>query len=678
LKIVVVICVFIFILISCQQKKTNVISASETIVDSLLLYSNDLKLDQQKRLQYNNRLWEILQTKENDSITRVNYFKLSAGYYNIGQLEKYLAVCRKAYNLALQKKDSLNIAKSLYRIGDYYSDNFENDSAYYYYTRAEKTYLRVKNNNDDIVRLKYNKANILLFEKDFLGCEIAIVQVLKLAKHNKNTRLIYDCYITLANALDGLNDSTKALEYYNKAFETTILLKEDPQYLILKAQSYNYIGELYKKQKQYRKATNYFKNALAFGDLKETLPYLYAAIINNLAYSNLKLGYKDSLIKFEEALTISKNSNSIPIIVSSKYNLSEYYLSQGNIDQAILYSQDALKMAHDNKIYEDELKTLQLLARIDYKNNEQYNNRFITLTDSLQNNERATRNKYARIEFETDEILTEKKVIETEKDKISQQRWVIVGFGSFFILVIGLAYMAKVQHSRNKELQFEQEKQKANEEIYALMLDQQSKINDGRLMEKKRISQELHDGVMSKLTSTRLNLFVLNKKTDEETIQKCLVHINNIQAIEKEIRTIAHDLSNEFFTKNDSFKAILESLFLDQNELTPTAFKIEIDQTIEWDTIPSTFKMNMYRILQESIQNAHKYAQAHYVNASIAKHEKKLHINISDDGVGFDVEKAKTGIGFKNMNERIKTLQGSLEIDSVIGKGTNINLIIPL
>jgi signal transduction histidine kinase len=677
LKLYSVFFVCFFCLISCQTKKTKVLKNENSKLDSLFLKSNESSIGVFSRLKYNDSILGILEGIENDSLTRNNYLKLSAGYYNIGELEKYLKVCRKLYNLSVEKKDSLSIAKSLYYIGDYHYQKFHSDSAYYYYTKAEKTFIKLKSESD-IARLKYFKANILFYEKDFLGCEIATIQVLKIATQQKDLRLIYDCYIKLGNALDGLNDSVKALEYYNKAFETTNLLKEDSQYLSLKSQTYNYIGELYKKQKQYNKAVYYFKNALDFADLRESLPYLYAAIINNLAYCNFKLGNKNELIQFENALNISKKINSIPVIVSVKYNLAEYYLSKDNITQAILYSQDALKMANKNKIYEDELKTLQLLARIDIKNTSLYNNRFITLTDSLQNNERATRNKYARIEFETDEILNEKETIETEKTKISNQRWVILGFGSFFILVIGLAYMAKVQHSRNKELQYEQEKQKANKEIYALMLEQQTKINEGRLMEKKRISQELHDGIMSKLTSTRLNLFILNKKTDEETIQKCLGHINNLQTIEKEIRAIAHDLSNEFFSNDDSFKTIIEALFLDQNELTSTVFKTEIDDSIDWSKIENTFKMNLYRIFQETIQNIHKYAHAQLVTVDITLQKNQLRINITDDGVGFDTQKSKNGIGLKNINERVKTLKGRIEIESEIGKGTHINLIIPL
>ena len=665
---------------SCDKnhKKEEQVSNIQ-IINTLFSKANDASVDKKARVKYADSINSILSQKENDSLTRFYYFKLSDSYYNIQEDQKNINVSRIVYKMSEESKDTLGVAKGLYYIGDYHFSKFNNDSAYYYYTKAEKTYLSLNVNNVDISRLRFNKASILFQEKDFLGCETAVISILKTAKQKNNTRLVYDCYISLGNALDGLNDSTNALDYYNKAFVMTSELKDDPQYLILKAQAYNYIGRLYQKQNEYSKAISYFTRALSFDDFKEKLPFLYGNLINNLGYSKLKLGDMSCIYNLREALDLREDIDNSPGIVSSKLNLSEYYLTQKDTVKAITYSTEALQKAHENRIFEDELKSLELLAKIDAKNTINYNNRFIRLTDSLQNNERAIRNKFARIEFETDEILVEKKNIETEKDKISYQRWVILGFSGLTLIVMGLLYVARMQRAKNKELQLEQEKQKANEEIYSLMLDQQTRINAGRDAEKKRISQELHDGVMSKLTSTRLNLFILSKRTDEDTIKKCLEHIANIQNIEKEIRGISHDLAKDIFATKDSFKMIMEGLFEEQNELsTSTHFTLEINDSIQWDAIASTIKMNLYRIFQESIQNVNKYAKAKEVIASITQFENEIHVDISDNGVGFDTTKTKEGIGLKNMKTRMKSVNGVLEVESVINKGTHINLIIPI
>jgi signal transduction histidine kinase len=671
--------VFTFIfLLACTKKKDNVVAVKNNLnIDTLLSKVDNYKIDEKKRIEYADKVSALLKSKENDSLIRSYYFKLSDCYYNLQENQKNIEVCRIVYKMSQISNDTLGVAKAQYYIGDYHYSKFDNDSAYYYYTQAEKTYFS-NSSKQDISQLKYNKANILFYEKDFLGCEIAIIEVLKKVKHSKNTRLIHDCYITLANALDGLNDSEKALEYYNKAFDMTNQLQQDPQYLILKAQAYNYMGKVYEKQEKHKQAIAYFKKGLAFDDLKTNLPFLYANLINNLAYSKFKTGDKTALEQLKEALQIRESIKYTPGIVSSKINLSEYHLAQNDTIKALAYANEARLEAHNNKIFEDELKALQLLARIDPKRESVYDDRFIKLTDSLQSKERATRNKYARIEFETEEITNQKNDIEAERNRISSQRWIILGFSLFLILISILAYITKLQHTKNKELQFEKDQQIANEEIYQLMLDQQNKIDEGRQKEKKRISQELHDGVMSKLTSTRLNLFILSKKTDEETIKKCLMHIEGIQNIEKEIRSISHDLAQDIFSGKDSFKTIVAELFEQQKTISNVDCHLEIEDKINWDTIESTTKMNLYRIFQEALQNIHKYAKAKNIVASITKHNDTINVDITDDGVGFDVKKLKEGIGLKNMYSRIKTVQGTIDIESKIGKGTHINLIIPI
>lgn len=673
-----VLILFSLFFISCTEKEKN--KSHEPVndnVDSLLVKANDFKRDGKIRLEYSDKVYELIRNQPNDSVKRANYFKLAGRYYNLKKFEKYIKICRRVYLMALESKDTLDVAKALHYIGDYHYEKFQNDSSYYYFSKAEKTYVFLKRQKD-VNSLRLYKANILFFEKDFSGCETAIVSILKTLPERGDERLRFDCYSTLGNALDGMNNNENALKYYNKAFEATDNLTSDPQYLLLKAQVFNFIGRVYQKEKKHLLAIDYFKNALLFDDFRQKEPLMYANLINNLAYSRFKSGDNSALFELKEALAIRDSLDNIPGIVSSRINLSEFYLDQNDTVKAFINSNEARRKAHDNKIFEDELRAFELLAKIDVRKSSFYNEKFIKLTDSLQNNERATRNKFARIEFETDEILNQKNNIEAEKNKLATQRWIIAG-SSVIIFALGiLLFIVRMQRAKNRELQFEQEQQKANEEIYQLMLSQQSKIEEGRQNEKKRISQELHDGIMSKLTSTRLNLFVLSKRTDEETIKKCLVHIEGIQNIEKEIRSISHDLNQDLFSAKDSFKTIIEALFEEQKNISNVDCELEIDEAIAWETVESTTKMHLYRIFQEALQNIHKYAKATKISAAIIKVDNSIHIEIKDNGAGFNTEKTREGIGLKNMHSRIKIVNGEITIRSQKGKGTSIHLVVPL
>ncbi|MCL9805914.1 sensor histidine kinase [Flavobacterium amniphilum] len=667
----------LFIFSSCHEEKSNTGSVSSEEIESLLIKANDFEVANKERVAISNHILQLLQNQPNDSLNRARYFKLAGRYFNAEDYVKYLYVCRELYKMSNQAGDTLYIARSLNYIGDYHYNRFKNDSAYYYYIKTEKAYSHLKG-NPEVLRVKFWKANILLHEKDFTGAETAIVSILKEAKIGDDARLVYDCYITLGNALEGLNNLDESLIYYQKAYESSLELKKDPQHLLLKAQAYNFIGRLYLKKEEYENAIFYFKSALQFANFKNSDPVVYSNLINNWAYAKLELKDESSIGMFNEAVQIREKLNNIPGIVSSQINLSKYYLFKRDTIRALYYGLSAKKMANENKIFEDELSALKLLAKIEPHKNAKYVSRYIKLSDSLQDVERSTRNKFARIEFETDEILSQKNNIEAEKKKISIQLWVIVALSVGLLLLIIMAYITKAQHSKNKALQFEREQQKANEEIYRLMLNQQSVIDEARQNEKRRISQELHDGIMSKLTSTRLNLFILGKKNDEETIKKCLNYIAQIQDIEKEIRSISHDLGKENFLENDSFKAIVESLVESQRVFSDIDYVIEISSEIDWKDIESSIKINLYRIFQESLQNIYKYSKAKNVLIEIIKTDKGLSAIIKDDGRGFDTRKVREGIGLKNMQSRIKSLNGELKIMSGINKGTTIQILIPI
>ncbi|MES2812971.1 MAG: sensor histidine kinase [Bacteroidota bacterium] len=665
---------WVIALFSCNNRKdvNNPIVLKE--VDSLFSVSNDFNVNKQQRVLLANKLFELLQNRDNDSIKRAGFYKLAGRYFNAEEYKKYLAISKELYVLSVEANDTISMAKSLGYIGDFYYSKFKNDSAYFYYSKAEKIYSK-KKDIKDALWLKLYKANILFYEKDFSGCETSVIDILKLAKNHNNTRLVYDCYITLGNALEGLNDDEQALEYYKKAFALIETLSNDKQYQLLKAQTYNYIGKIYQKEEDYQKAIDYFNKALRFETSKSLL---YANLKNNLGYSNFKLGNESAIKYLKEAMQIRDSLQNIPGLVSSNLNMSKYYLAKGDNTTALKFALKAREKAASNKIFEDELSALELLSKIEPQKSLYYTNKYISLNDSLHNIERATRNKFARIEFETDEIVNEKNSIAAEKDKLSSQRWFILICSIIAIIIVVLVYITRMQHAKNKELQFERKQQEANEEIYRLMLKQQSVINEARQGEKKRISQELHDGVMSKLTSTRLNLFILSKKNDEETIKKCLEHIDEIQDIEKEIRNISHDLNRDTLLEKDSFQAIVNDLFSEYKNIIGLDYFIKMDEKIIWKKIESATKIHLYRIFQEALQNIYKYANATDVDLEISKEDDLLLISIKDNGQGFDVAKIREGIGLKNMQSRIKILEGTFNIESVLGLGTSIKITIPI
>jgi len=672
-KVSILLCLFLSI-ISCEQEKSLNKTKSYN-VDTLLTWSQNIDLKKEKRLAFLKKADSILVRNYNPKF-RDRYYLLASIYHYNSNEKRSFEILDFVKDKSLLVKDTLGLILTNCQIANSNSRALRIDSAYYYFTKAEKlsTSLKSKPYMDFIL---LNKADLLCFQRDYVGAEVKAIEALKIAKFKKNERLIYDCYITIGNSLSGIKNYESAKEYYHKSINKSKELKDDPQYVTLKAQPYNYIADIFLNKGDYISAINYVERALSLSNFKEVDPIMFSYLNNKKAIAKIRMRQDGAFDILKKTLRIGDSLQNSSIRFTSRFYLAEYYLSNGDTVKAKEFCQSASEITSENKIFEDELKALELLAKIDPKNSPSYNQRYITLSDSLQSVERATRNKFARIEFETDEITNEKKVVEAENQRMAAQVLALLAFSFFVITALVLLYVVKAQRTKNRELQYKQQQQKANFEIYQLMLDQQHKIEEGKQIEKQRISRELHDGIMGKLTAIRLNLFILKKKNDPETLARCLEQVNEIQNIEKEIRKIAHDLNHNLFADTSDFVLMVDNLVANIKEHSTIHFKVLADEALDWTTVSSAVKIQVYRILQESLQNIGKYAKAANVSISMLKKENAIIVSITDDGIGFNKHQIKGGIGIKNMRERAAEIGATLKILSEKNQGTQIILTIP-
>ncbi|MGV7105965.1 ATP-binding protein [Flavobacterium sp. U410] len=666
MKTVLTIILGFLVIISCDRN--DVTSHSQKKLDYYFESVYNLELSKEEKMQYLDSARSIVDhIPETDSLKMKNVFRVANRYYALNEFDGYFKYSKIAQKIAESNKDSLNIAKADYYLGDYYFETFKSDSAYYYYTKAKKEYEAVDDEYNLTITILH-MSRVLLFEKDYLGCETLAVQVLKKAEKLEDQDLIYQAYTILGRALAGQKNFDKAIEYYGKALGQIENIENEINVILFKGEILNNLGHIYLKKDLFDKAKMIYEEALKEKRLKSLHSGLYTSLLDYYAYTNFKLkNKKKALLDFEEALAIRDSIDDVPGKIKSRIHLAEYYLSEKDTSKAYQLNQEAYTLAKISKYNEEVLTTLNFSTRIDPDNGLKYAKEYIKLSDSLQDQERNIRNKLARIEYETDEILE-------EKDKISSQKEVIQ-YGSLIIVFFGLMlFIIFYQRNKQKQLLLTQQQQQANEEIYQLMLEQQSKLDYVRTNEKKRIARELHDGVMNKLASTRLNLFVLNRRKDEDTIEKCLPYINGIQEIEKEVRGISHELVSKSFSGKNNFDAILDELCKEQEALYGTNCIKDIDSEIKWDVINASIKMNLYRIIQEALNNINKYANAQNIIFRITLLENKMILSIEDDGKGFNVDKAKRGIGLKNIKERAENIDGQFEIFSEIGFGTKLTI----
>jgi signal transduction histidine kinase len=241
-----------------------------------------------------------------------------------------------------------------------------------------------------------------------------------------------------------------------------------------------------------------------------------------------------------------------------------------------------------------------------------------------------------------------------------------------------LLYIVISQRFKNTKLKLKQEQQLANEEIYNLMLNQQNKVDEGRRNEKMRISQELHDGVLGRILGTRIVLGVLNDKTDETAVLKREECIDNLKEIEEELRDVSHRLHEKSLDADIGYIKLVENLLEKQCLVSEFSYEFKCDKNINWELVKGDLKMNLYRIIQESVQNINKYANAKHVKVLFRSEENLLYLTIRDNGKGFDVDAKSKGIGLKNIKSRVKSFNGIVNIESKPNQGTAIFIETPL
>ena len=662
----------LFLFFACIKKNEGsiLVNSSKDSLSTYFSLANDFSLAREKRQAFTRKAFDIVVNQENDSLNRINIFKVANRYYNINDWKDFNKTVHLVLNKSENAKDTINIIKAYTYLGDYYVSQSVSDSAFLFYYKAEKMYVKL-GDNFNVGKTLINKATLQYLAGDFLGSEKAVFSVLRIIKNEKQANnILYDAYNLLGIIYGELGEYENAIAYHNKA----LVISDDeiiPKEFQSRATSYNNIGFLYLNFHNYLLAKNYFKKGLEQSNLAIQKPTIYAMLLDNLAYSKFKLNENEGLPQlFYQSLKLRDSLKLTSGIFINKIHLSEYLASKTDTVKALQYSKEALSLARSTNISRDILVALKQLAVIEPKKAGVYNKEYIHVNEDLQKEERKMGDKFSRIEYETDQIKDENTDLETKN------RNLLFGFSAFAVLGLFL-YIIKAQKTKNRELLFKQEQQKVNEEIYNLMISQQSTIETNRVQEKKRVAQELHDGVLGRMFGVRMNLDGLNKFNDEPAIKQRISYLSELKNIEQDIREISHDLNREKSELINNFVAIVDNLLEDQKKTFKPKLLATIDRTIKWELISNSVKINLYRIIQESLQNINKYAEANSIKVEIKKRDGDLFLTITDDGKGFDVRKSKKGIGLQNIQSRTTECNGTVDIQSKKGNGTIITIAVP-
>jgi signal transduction histidine kinase len=639
---------------------------NDSIKKYLDLAGND-SITYDKRIKYNDKAYSLIDLNRNDTLTRYNLYYAGINYCNLLQFKKLEESANILFILSFKSKNQLSIANSYKLKGLNYMFKSKNDQAIESFYKSKKIFLKL-NSTKQLIALNKDIAQVQLYSSDFLGSNKTLFENFKLIKiFNKNINFdLYRNYSTIASNFSYLKDYKNSIKYENEGLK---YVNNNLRFVNI---SYCGIADSYIQLKEYDKAQYYIDLILENPKSKIVNPQNFYKAKSMNGYLKLVQNKISGLpnLFFEAENYYSKNDHDNGQNYN-QINLSKYYEKINDTINAIKAANKAVSISKSYNNPSDILITLEQLIKVDKKNASTNAKEYIRINDSLQISERNFRDKFARIAYETDKISQ-------EKETAIKQKWIIVTIAGVIIVIIVLLLIITRQRSKQKELQLQQSQQKANEEIYHLMLTQKAKEDEARQTEKKRIARELHDGIMNKLSSTRLNLSILTNKTDTETIQKCLTYINQINQIETDIRNISHDLNQDVFQEEDSFRIMIEDFVNEQNTTSKTHYELELDNDIDWNAISSEIKMHLYRIIQEASHNINKYGQAKKASISLVLDAPNICMAITDNGIGFDTSVISKGIGIQNMQARVKLLNGKFSISSTKHATTSVNIAIPI
>jgi signal transduction histidine kinase len=547
-------------------------------------------------------------------------------HYKLSNFDTANTFYKKALAIRLKNNDTLGIGSIYNKMGISYQRIFKMDSAIYYNTKALEIFEGLKNEGY-VALIKNNIANIYFNLKQYKKALNEHLDVAKIREQINDEFGLVQSYTNIGNSYLFLNDTIKSASSYVKGIE----IAEKNNYEQELSALYNNYGTILKDQNKFNDAIVYFNKSL---ELRKKLSDSYG-------------------------------------IASVSQNIGDLYLSTGKIEEAELNLRKGLHLAKKTNAKELEMNGYKsLLSFFAFKKNTDsvlhYQKLYSTAQDSLFSS-RITK-EIAEIQEKYDSAQREKEIAQ-QKEQLLQNELeiknknlysILLGSGLLIFSIISFGLYKRQQHKRRE---YKNKLKLKEAQTY-------NKLQDQRL----RISRDLHDNIGSQLTfiiSSIDNLKFLTQKSNDNLRNK-LSEINQFaNGTIAQLRDTIWAMNKNEIPIEDFQTRILT--FIEKAKTATTNIKFSFNASIAEDfTFTSIKGINVFRIIQEAINNSIKYSNASEISVNITENEKFVEISISDNGIGFDKNTIELGNGLENMQKRIEEIGGDISIKSKVNEGTTI------
>ncbi|MEK8180460.1 sensor histidine kinase [Flavobacterium buctense] len=595
----------------------------------------------------------------------------------------------------------------------WYYSKIDIDSALHYGGKAAAESRKL--NDSTLMAQVYSDIGAVYFIKgDFVNSKSNYLSAYKIRKLRKDVKGLAKINNNLANIYEKTHQYKQAMIAFLEALQYFESVKDEKNVSIIKGN----IGLIHLKLKNYPKALNYISDVIQFqekNDFKEEL------CVSCLNLGNVYLHMQDTI----NALKFYDKSIKACTAVGNKKGISSGFNNIASIKSEQKKSKAALALYQKSKQVREELHSdldkanFDLNLALEFTTNKKYNEAKKLLlstkpifeqtnhSEKLQKNYKSLITVYSylnkpdsvnyyldklalldeqllvsKAEKQTAELetkyQTEKKerLLQKSKAEIAireleirkkETQFLILGLISLALLVI-IYLVYRQQKLKNKQQEQEFELKSAIAKI-----ETQNKLQEQRL----DISRDLHDNIGSQLTfiissvdNIKYAFDIQNAKLDSK-----LTSISNFaKSTIIELRDTIWAMNKSEITFEDLQSRIHNFMEKAQEVKEDIYFNFEVDASLKNIKFTSVEGMNLYRTIQEAINNSIKYAHPKNISISIKPIDNTISISIADDGIGFEMEQVELGNGIHNMRKRITDNGGVLEIISAKATGTKISI----
>lgn len=596
-----------------------------TIYSDLTWYYSTVSID--SALVYGNKAIQESRKLDDSTLIAQVFSDVGAVYFRKGDFQNSKENYLKAYKIRKARNDYKGLAKINNNLANIYEKNGQYKLAMTSFLDALQYFESIKDEKNSHIT-KGNIGLILLKLKNYPKAFTYINDVVEYQEENNATAELCVSCLNLGNVYLQMNDTLNALKQYNKSLKYCNSVENKKGV----SSAYNNIASIKTEQKK----------------------------------------SKEALALYAKSLKAREELNSDIDQANYDLNLAEEFMHHNKLDAAKQLLLNTKEVFEKEKLFDKLQINYKSLIRVYAKLNQLdsvslYVDKLVFVNNQLLENSVLKQTAELETKYQTEK--KEKLLLEKEAEA-KQKNILLIGISllAFFIAVISFL-IYRQQKQKNIQQTQEYKLKKA-----ILKIENQNKLQEQRL----DISRDLHDNIGAQLTfiissvdNIKYAFDITNEKLDSK--------LTNISSFAKdtivELRDTIWAMNSNEISFEDLEIRINNYIEKAKEAKDQISFSFAIDSVLKTQKLTSVQGMNIYRTIQEAVNNAIKYANATVIAITAKQLEKQLKIIIQDNGLGFDEATIEKGNGLKNMQKRIEEIGGEFHLSSS-NEGTRIEVLI--